>query len=73
VPLRAASFEDWWTRTRALAGPLTKVLASLPEDAAQAIADRAREAATPYETRTGLDFPGVTLLASGRRHRAVQT
>jgi hypothetical protein len=67
VPLRAGSFEEWWTRTSALAGPLAKVLASLPEDAAQALRARLREATRPYETGAGLEFPGVTLLAAGRR------
>jgi SAM-dependent methyltransferase len=67
VPLRAGSFEEWWTRTSALAGPLAKMLASLPEDAAQALRARVREATGPYETPSGLEFPGVTLLASGRR------
>jgi hypothetical protein len=27
VPLHAGSFQEWWTRTTALAGPLTKVIA----------------------------------------------
>ena len=30
VPLRAGSFEEWWTRTTALAGPLAAILASCP-------------------------------------------
>jgi SAM-dependent methyltransferase len=67
VPLRAGSFEEWWTRTSALAGPLAKMLESLPDDAAQVLRARLREATGPYETPTGLEFPGVTLLASGRR------
>jgi hypothetical protein len=67
VPLRARSFEEWWTARCALAGPLTKILASLPEDAAQAIRDRAHEATRPYETPDGLQFPGVALIASARR------
>jgi enediyne biosynthesis protein CalE5 len=67
VPLRAGSFEEWWTRTSALAGPLAKMLASLPDDAAQALRARVREATGPYRTPTALEFPGVTLLASGRR------
>ena len=29
VPLRAGSFEEWWNRTTALAGPLAKILQSL--------------------------------------------
>jgi hypothetical protein len=66
VPLLAGSFEDWWTARRALAGPLTKILASLPADVRDAIRARAQEAARPYETPDGLAFPGVALLASGR-------
>jgi SAM-dependent methyltransferase len=67
VPLSVPSFEEWWIVRSALAGPLTKILASLPDNAVHAIRDRAREAARPYETPQGLDFPGVALLASGRR------
>jgi SAM-dependent methyltransferase len=67
VPLRASSFEEWWTARCALAGPLTKILASLPANATQAIRDRAREATSPYKTPNGLEFPGVALTASARR------
>jgi SAM-dependent methyltransferase len=68
VPLRTVSFDEWWGRTSALAGPLSAILASMPEEAMQALRERAREAARPYETASGgLDFPGVTLIASGRR------
>lgn len=67
MPLAAASFEEWWARTCALAGPLAKVLASLPEDDSKALRARAREAIGAYETSTGLEFPGVSLVAAGRR------
>lgn len=67
VPLRAVSFEEWWERTCALAGPLAMVLASLPADDSKALRARAREAVGAYETPTGLEFPGVTLLAGARR------
>jgi SAM-dependent methyltransferase len=67
VPLRAASFEDWWARTTSLAGPLAKRLSLLPEDAAQRVRASARDAAGPYQTPTGLEFPGVALLAAARR------
>jgi SAM-dependent methyltransferase len=66
APLRAASFEEWWSRTSALAGPLAKLLATLPEDASTSLRARAREASSAYETPEGLEFPGVTLLASAR-------
>jgi SAM-dependent methyltransferase len=67
APMRAAFFEEWWTRTCALAGPLAKMLASLPEEGSRAIRARAREAVRAYETPDGLEFPGVTLLAGARR------
>lgn len=67
APLRAASFDEWWARTTALAGPLARMLAGLPEDAAQAVRTRARAAARSYETPAGLEFPGLTLVASARR------
>jgi SAM-dependent methyltransferase len=66
VPLRARSFDEWWQRTSALAGPLTAILASLPEASAHAIRDRARERAAAYETGAGIEFPGVALIASAR-------
>jgi SAM-dependent methyltransferase len=66
VPLRAASFDEWWTRTSALAGPLAKMLASLPDEAAHELRARVRDATGRYETSAGLEFPGVTLLAAGR-------
>jgi SAM-dependent methyltransferase len=66
VPLRAGSFEEWWRWTSSLAGPLATILASLPEPAAQAIRDRARAAAAAYESPAGLEFPGVSLIASAR-------
>jgi enediyne biosynthesis protein CalE5 len=67
VPLTARSFDEWWTARCALAGPLTKILASIPKDTAQAIRERARDATGPYNSPHGLEFPGVALLASGRR------
>ncbi len=68
VPLRAASFDEWWTRTSALAGPLAKILASLPEEDARAIREHARDATRAYEVAGGgLELPGVSLLAFGGR------
>jgi SAM-dependent methyltransferase len=66
VPARAGSFEEWWTRTVALAGPLSNVLRSLPVPAAEAIRACARASTRDYETPSGLELPGVTLLASAR-------
>jgi ubiquinone/menaquinone biosynthesis C-methylase UbiE len=66
VPLRAASFDEWWSRTTAIAGPLASRLAALPEPARQALRARLEEDTRPYLTADGLEIPGVTLLASGR-------
>jgi SAM-dependent methyltransferase len=67
VPLRAASFQEWWERTSALAGPLAKIVESLPEPAARALSARLREATGAYRTPAGLEFPGVSLVAAARR------
>ena len=67
MPLRAASFEEWWERTSALAGPLSRILAGLPEPAAHELRERVREAAAGYATAAGLEFPGVSLIATARR------
>lgn len=67
VPLRASSSDEWWERTCALTGPLGSITASLPEDAKRALRARALEASRAYETADGLEFPGMTLLAGGRR------
>jgi enediyne biosynthesis protein CalE5 len=65
LPYRAATFEEWRTRTLALAGPLARVVAGLPADAADALRHNLRAAVKPYKTSGGLVFPGVGLLASG--------
>ena len=68
VPLSARSFDEWWQRVAALAGPLTSILARLPETARRELHARLREDVRPFETEDGgLNFPGQALLASGRR------
>jgi SAM-dependent methyltransferase len=69
TPYRAASFEQWWARISALSGPLAQRLAALPEPAAQALQARAREASDAYLTPSGLEFPGVALVARAARAR----
>jgi SAM-dependent methyltransferase len=66
VPMAASSFDDWWSRSTALAGPLVRLLASLPEETHTAIQARAREAAKPYGTAAGVELPGAAWLASAR-------
>jgi hypothetical protein len=67
VGLRTASVEEWWTRTCALAGPLARILAGLAPEVTEQLRARARDAAHPYMTAEGLEFPGVCLLAVGHR------
>lgn len=64
VPLRTGSFDEWWARTSALAGPLAGILAGLPEQARQALIADLRDATAPYRTPAGLEFPGSALIAS---------
>jgi ubiquinone/menaquinone biosynthesis C-methylase UbiE len=67
TPLRSPSFEAWWARTAAVAGPLSAILAWLDTDATAAIEDRLRTAVAPYTTDRGLELPGVNLLALATR------
>jgi ubiquinone/menaquinone biosynthesis C-methylase UbiE len=72
VPLRAGSIDEWHARVVALAGPLAGMLAALPEDVRAALRARLAEAAQPYLTDTGLEFPGVALLARATRGHIVE-
>jgi ubiquinone/menaquinone biosynthesis C-methylase UbiE len=66
VPLRAGSFDEWFTRTSAIAGPLAARLAAMPDSARAALRARLRTGTAPYATAGGgLDIPGVSLVASG--------
>ena len=67
APIRGVGFDEWWWRTRALAGPLASMLAAMAPETGVAVEARLREAVRPYESAAGLDLPGVSLLASGRR------
>ena len=67
VPWRGASFDEWWDRTSALAGPVAKLLAAQPPESVEAIRANAHEALSQYETADGLEIPGVTLVAAARR------
>jgi SAM-dependent methyltransferase len=67
TPALARSFEQWLTHTLALAGPLARVVGSMPEAAREALNARLRAAVAPFTTSAGVEIPGVTLLASARR------
>ena len=66
-PMVDDSFDVWWARTCSLAGPLAARLAAMTAAQRASLRERAREAARPYETPDGLSFPGLALVASGRR------
>jgi ubiquinone/menaquinone biosynthesis C-methylase UbiE len=70
VPMKAASFDEWWTRTCGLAGPLSALLAGLAPGAADELRSRARETAHVFETPVGLEFAGVALVANARQPHA---
>jgi ubiquinone/menaquinone biosynthesis C-methylase UbiE len=63
----AASFEEYWNRTSALAGPLSKILAGLPPEGIERLKAKLHESLEPYENPDGLRIPGVALVAAGTR------
>jgi ubiquinone/menaquinone biosynthesis C-methylase UbiE len=68
VPLHATSFEDWWTRTSGVAGPVAKVVAGLPSDAQAALEARLRRLVAPYEAGdASIAFHGLSLVVTARR------
>jgi ubiquinone/menaquinone biosynthesis C-methylase UbiE len=67
VPLRMPTFEAWWSRTTAIAGPVAAIIAHLDAATASALEDHVRSAVQQYVTPDGLDFPGSALVVSARR------
>ena len=67
VPYRAGSFDEWVGRSSELAGPVAQTLAALPAAARAELRERLQAAARPFTTADGLEFPGLALVASGRR------
>jgi SAM-dependent methyltransferase len=68
VPWRGADFDEWWSRTTALAGPVAKLLEAQPAETVDAIRAHARESLSRYETADGLEVPGATLVGTARRN-----
>jgi SAM-dependent methyltransferase len=66
VPWQAASFDEWWERTTALAGPIASVLAGLPAETVDAVQSHAATILEPHRTAEGYDLPGVGLVAIAR-------
>jgi ubiquinone/menaquinone biosynthesis C-methylase UbiE len=68
VPLMAPAFDEWWTRTLAVAGPLAKVLAGLDDAEKAEVADRVQSSVAPFQTEAGaLELPGLSLVVSACR------
>jgi SAM-dependent methyltransferase len=67
VPMGAPSFDTWWTRTTALAGPVAQIIAGL-DDAQRASLDAdLRAEVAPYERGGRIRLPGVAHLLSATR------
>ncbi|HUR79055.1 MAG TPA: methyltransferase domain-containing protein [Acidimicrobiales bacterium] len=66
APLHADSLEEWWLRTSSLAGPVAGIIATLPSSVKGDLDQRVREAALPYLSADGIDFPGLTLVVTAR-------
>jgi ubiquinone/menaquinone biosynthesis C-methylase UbiE len=66
VPVRAPSFEVWWARTTALAGPVAALLARLDAETSERLLAGLRDAVAPYTTTGGLELPGLAVLATAR-------
>jgi ubiquinone/menaquinone biosynthesis C-methylase UbiE len=67
VPYRTGSFDEWIGRSSELAGPVAQTLAAMLEPERAELRERLREVAQPFTTAEGIEFPGLALVASGRR------
>lgn len=67
TPMRAASFDEWWSVVPSLAGPLAPLLASLPAEVSAAVRTDAHHALAEFATADGYDLPGVSVVGVGRR------
>ncbi|MEA2843825.1 MAG: hypothetical protein QOJ69_1496 [Actinomycetota bacterium] len=67
VPLRMPSFDAWWTRNLAVAGPAVRILNGLDDATGKRLKDSVRAAVSPYETDGALELPGLAHVLNGRR------
>lgn len=66
-PMRAQSFDEWWTTVPSLAGPVAAILASLPDEVTSAIRANAERTLAEYADGSGYTIPGLSLLGVGHR------
>lgn len=70
VNLRAPSFDLWWRRTAAVAGPVARLIAGLEDTRRAELERHLRDGTSRYATGAGLDIPGLALIGHGRRSEA---
>jgi SAM-dependent methyltransferase len=66
TPMMASSVDEWWSVVPSLAGPIARVLASLPAEVNAAIRARVDAAMADFATPDGYELPGVSILGVGR-------
>jgi SAM-dependent methyltransferase len=66
VPLRSPTFEAWWARTAAVAGPVATIIARLDETKRAEMERQLRSATARYATDEGLEFPGLAIVVCGQ-------
>jgi ubiquinone/menaquinone biosynthesis C-methylase UbiE len=65
APMKASSVDDWWSMVPPLAGPIARVLGSLPAEVSEAIHAHAAEAMADFATPDGYELPGVSVVGVG--------
>jgi SAM-dependent methyltransferase len=66
TPMKASSLDEWWSVVPSLAGPLARVLGSLPAQVSAAIRARVDSAMADFATSDGYELPGLSILGVGR-------
>ncbi|WP_006246173.1 class I SAM-dependent methyltransferase [Mycolicibacterium tusciae] len=66
-PMKALSVDDYWSLVPPLAGPISRVLESLPAEVNSAIRARVAQTLAAFATSDGYELPGVSLVGVGRR------
>jgi len=67
TPMKVSTLDEWWSMVPSLAGPLARVLRSLPAETSAAIRARADAALADFSSLDGYELPGVCLLGVGGR------
>jgi len=71
VPTHDASFEEYWELRSDLAGPMKRVLASLPVQDVATIREAVRSGLSQYQGADGLRIPGLAYVGTARRPGSV--